>query len=484
MAARTDAGRLSDYNEDHFVARKDLDLYLVADGVGGLEAGELASQVACQLVEQAVRRDLEAGVPARRHDRVLANAVQEANRGLYDYGRTRPDRRGIGTTLTALWFHGDRVLFAYVGDSRICLFRDGRLRPLSRDEKAGRYRLAASLGQAPSLDVHLGMVRLRAGDRFLLSTDGLHGQVDPQETAAILDDQPQPHEACQRLVARANEAGGADNVTALVAHVERPDPPQPWRFSRVRFDATSPLARLCRRRVLVPAGVGVALALVALVLATALPRGSDERRAPSPAAGLAPLVHEVNRLAAEGRSGAATDSLKALLLEAVRRDLELDPQNLGLEPAARQLWTPAAAAAWAELTAPARRHLEPLEGSPAGELARTRLAEARQRLERAEERFRSGDCRAVADAVARFEQAAAQAVQRARSDIQDLKVRIADDIAVLGIRAADFPPESEMRRQLERRIEQARQALDRDELDAARAQVRAARRALSGEGPE
>ena len=176
-ASKTDTGRLSDHDEDYFVARRDLGLYLVADGVGGAEAGELASRVACQLVEKSIRGTLAADPPPASHSTILGNAIREASSGLLDYARREAGSGGVGTTLAALWLHGDRVLFAYVGDSRIYLYRQGRLRQLSRDEKAGRYRLAASLGSERPVDPHLGVIRLQPGDRFLLCTDGLYGSI-------------------------------------------------------------------------------------------------------------------------------------------------------------------------------------------------------------------------------------------------------------------------------------------------------------------
>jgi len=245
VAGKTDRGRLSDRNEDHLLARDDLGLYLVADGVGGLQAAGLASAVACRLIEQSLD-PLPSDTQPARHDEVLANAVREANRGLFGYGRSEVGGHGIGTTITALWFHGDRVLFAYVGDSRIYLHRRGVLRQLSRDEKAGQYRLAASLGQERRVGVHIGMVRLERGDRFLLCTDGLYGPLPSRRLTPILDAEDDPAQCCERLVYEANERGGPDNITALVADVVEADPPESWRFSSIRFDATSLPARLCR----------------------------------------------------------------------------------------------------------------------------------------------------------------------------------------------------------------------------------------------
>jgi serine/threonine protein phosphatase PrpC len=257
-AALTDVGILSENNEDWFLMAKDIDLYLVADGVGGLEAGELASHLACRLVEQAVRDGMR-GIEPPMYPQLLVKSIKDANKTIYQFGR-RKVRSSIGSTLTCLWFGEDRVIFAAVGDSRIYLFRDGRLRQLSKDQTTGDHRLTASLGLPASPEVQLGMVRLREADRFLLCSDGVHDPLDDPEISAMLDSFPEPSECCERLVKKANAEGGPDNITVLVADVVEPGERQRWRSKGVGLDATSVFAPLLSKPVLLAAGAVLVLA--------------------------------------------------------------------------------------------------------------------------------------------------------------------------------------------------------------------------------
>ena len=145
VAAKTDPGILSDHNEDHYVLCRHIGLYMVPDGVGGHSAGAVASRVGCGLIQKFVHEAIKSTDGPAQHDVALADAIAEANRSILELGERDQAKRGLGSTLVVLWFHGDRALFACVGDSRIYLLRDGELAQLSFDEKAGRYRLAASL---------------------------------------------------------------------------------------------------------------------------------------------------------------------------------------------------------------------------------------------------------------------------------------------------------------------------------------------------
>jgi len=262
-AARTDIGVMSENNEDWFLMAKDLGLYLLADGVGGLEAGEMASHLACRLIERFVREGMH-GVHPQRYPKLLLDAIAEANKTIYRFGR-RKVGAGIGTTLTTLWFDSDRVLFAAVGDSRIYLYRQGRLRCLTVDQAMGAHKLTASVGQPTTPEIQLGMVRVRSGDRFLLCSDGLHGPVPDHDISTSLDSFPDPAECCQRLIRKANDAGGPDNITVLVTDVVQPGERQPWRSKGVGPDVTSPLAKVLSRPVLI--AIGAVLVVAAAVAA-------------------------------------------------------------------------------------------------------------------------------------------------------------------------------------------------------------------------
>ena len=229
-AARSHVGLVRDGNEDAGFAGPYLQL--VADGVGGCAAGEVASATAAYVVSAMV-----AGAAATDLDDLLAEAVDEAHRLLRQGVAERPDRAGMATTLTAVVADGDRFALAHIGDSRAYLLRDGRLARLTSDHTfvqalvtAGRLDPAEVAGHPyrsvvlksldadhrPAPDVE--GVDLRCGDRLLLCSDGLTDFVPEEQVAELLliDDSD---EAADALVAAALEAGGRDNVTCLVADV-------------------------------------------------------------------------------------------------------------------------------------------------------------------------------------------------------------------------------------------------------------------------
>jgi len=477
VAAKTDKGRLCDHNEDYYVARRDLGLYMAADGVGGSEAGELASNVACRLVEQSVRDALGAGGPASRHDSILGNAIREANVGLYEYAQREGQNRGLGTTLTALWFHGDRVLFAYVGDSRIYLFRDGVLRQLSRDEKAGRYRLAASLGTERPAEPHLGMVRLRRGDRFLLCTDGLYGSMARKELTFILDSQREPVECCERLIFKANQCDGSDNITALVADVAEADPRQAWRFSRTRYDATSALARLVRLSWLLGVAVLIALGVLGVVLLGPRRHGGAPK-GPAVSARPALLAREANEKARAGDEAATLAALKDLIRAGVRERAVIPRAALGLDPAAARFLDQAAEAVWDEYFAPARQKLDALAGTPAESYAQGALRATRQRLDHVHRQFLDGDYRFVSETVGSLGKEVDTIIARAQGDLEQAKQRLAKAIEELRRKAAEFEPENPLRGTLERHVAAAAKALAAGKVSEATGEVDAAEAAL------
>jgi len=222
-AAATDIGLVREGNEDSYLV--DEPLFAVADGMGGHRGGEVASQLALETVEKLFQKGTGD----------LAEQVQEANRAVFE--RSVEDRKvaGMGTTLTAALVEGDRIRLAHVGDSRAYLLRDGELRRLTEDhtlvhrmvtegeiseEEAEahpqRSVLTRALGVDMVVDVDDDVVQVRSGDRLLLCTDGLTGMVSEEEIKEMLQGIADPSEAAERLVRRANEAGGVDNITVVV----------------------------------------------------------------------------------------------------------------------------------------------------------------------------------------------------------------------------------------------------------------------------
>jgi len=230
-AAVSDMGRVRDKNEDAFHA--DGRVFIVADGMGGHRAGEVASTGAIRefLRFERENRDLD---PLER----VRRGVLAANRALYDMAREDPSLEGMGTTFTvALAEEG--LHLGHVGDSRAYLWRKEKLRPLTRDHslvermvREGRIsRLEArlhpqrniilrALGIAEELEVDLRSLSVVPGDRMLLCSDGLTGLVEDDELEAVIGEEEDLEERCRRLVEMANRRGGADNITAVLVDFE------------------------------------------------------------------------------------------------------------------------------------------------------------------------------------------------------------------------------------------------------------------------
>ena len=238
--ARSDVGLLRDGNEDAMYAGPRL--LAVADGMGGHAAGEVASRVAIETVA-----GLDLDPPGSDLITALRDAVDAANAYLRDMVAADNALEGMGTTLTALLSAGARLGLVHVGDSRAYLLRDGALQQITHDhtfvqslvdegrispEEASthpqRSMITRALDGRGEVELDLSVREARAGDRYLLCTDGLSGVVS-EETMRDALTRPDPQEACDRLVELALRAGGPDNVTCIVADIveERAPEEQP-----------------------------------------------------------------------------------------------------------------------------------------------------------------------------------------------------------------------------------------------------------------
>ena len=218
-------------------------LFVVADGIGGNAGGEQASALAIDSVETFILGTFKwfAQFKGPEQDQVLAdfqNALSQANARVLAEAAERPALRGMGTTLTLAYSLNDVLFVAHVGDSRCYLCRDGLLYRLTRDhtlveemvrsgalaaKDVAKHRLRHVItnavgGESPDLKVEVHKLHLEDGDRILLCSDGLTEMLPDEEIKQVLHTEVEPEQACRRLVARANEAGGRDNVTAVVAH--------------------------------------------------------------------------------------------------------------------------------------------------------------------------------------------------------------------------------------------------------------------------
>lgn len=239
----TDIGRRRASNEDAYGYDEDLGLYVVADGMGGHAAGEVASREAVDTVisnvrrEAAVIRALAEGVrdeeTVRKGLRALEAAVQAATYLIFAIAENQPDQRGMGTTVSALLLTGDLGLTAQVGDSRVYQTRQDQTACLTEDhtlvawqikqgiisaEEAERSPhknvITRAVGSREYVQVDTRIFDVLPGDRYLLCSDGLHGYIEDSELAPILA--MTPESAVKRLIGIANERGGRDNITAIV----------------------------------------------------------------------------------------------------------------------------------------------------------------------------------------------------------------------------------------------------------------------------
>jgi serine/threonine protein phosphatase PrpC len=227
---RTDTGRQRRENEDSAMAQAPV--FVVADGMGGARAGEVASQLAVETFEQGLGG-------SGSGEELLAERVREANRAIYDKAAREPELQGMGTTLTAAYLDDSHLSIAHVGDSRAYLFRDGELKRLTQDhslvdelvrrgklteeqaaEHPQRSIITRALGIEPDVEVDTWSYPVRAGDVLLLCSDGLTSMVPESRMAEILGSAPTLERAAGKLIADANDAGGRDNITVVLFRLE------------------------------------------------------------------------------------------------------------------------------------------------------------------------------------------------------------------------------------------------------------------------
>jgi PPM family protein phosphatase len=257
---RTDVGRTREHNEDAFVVA-DLTtdnatlqpevrrhvlgpkgtLFMVADGMGGAAAGEIASAMAVEVLLNELRRNWMRGESNEPEDfvRSIKRATATANQQIHAYAASHPEYRGMGTTATIAGMLGPSIYLAQVGDSRAYLIRDGVARQITKDQslmqkliEAGelteeeaaqserRNIILQALGPEAAIKIDLTHQQIRRGDLLVLCSDGLSGQVGKDEIAQVLTEEPDLVNACKRLIDRANDAGGPDNITVIAARFD------------------------------------------------------------------------------------------------------------------------------------------------------------------------------------------------------------------------------------------------------------------------
>ncbi|NCC27831.1 MAG: serine/threonine-protein phosphatase [Gammaproteobacteria bacterium] len=244
-AWRTDRGRVRTGNEDAVAVDPALGFLIVADGIGGARAGEVASALAAEVIAKRFREHTACQMPSDAAQAFVERVIQDANLAILTLSKAEPDLSGMGTTVVVGSVGDAWLAFGYVGDSRLYRFREGRLEQLSRDhsfiqevvdqgffstrEDARRYGIGANiltraLGSSPKVKVSGGVADLARGDIFLFCTDGLTGMVPEdwlcQVLTASFGNDLDP--AAETLVRLANERGGADNITLALLRVGGP----------------------------------------------------------------------------------------------------------------------------------------------------------------------------------------------------------------------------------------------------------------------
>ncbi len=256
-AAATHVGRVRQSNEDRFYADAGAGIFVVADGMGGHAAGEVAAEIASTLIGKKLSAAADTGEMAKADAGTRAGsathqasaelaatleaAIAEADQRILDRARSDPACSGMGTTVTALCTRADSYVVGHVGDSRAYRLRDGRLERITRDhtlvqqevdrgtltdEQARTHPrsniLTRALGIAGRLEIDVYQGILEPGDRILLATDGLTTMLPDSEIAAILDSTAVAAASAEMLIDRANASGGIDNTTVIVIDLLKP----------------------------------------------------------------------------------------------------------------------------------------------------------------------------------------------------------------------------------------------------------------------
>jgi serine/threonine protein phosphatase PrpC len=258
----TDTGRVRDHNEDAIGCVKDIGLWVLADGMGGYNAGEVASGIAVKtiidLVSEACEREdrdeVEAGTGYMRQTIVLRDAIHRANKIINQTAQSQPQCEGMGTTLVACLFYDNRVSIAHVGDSRLYRMRDNRFEQITMDhsllqelvdrgfysqEEASRSTnrnyVTRALGVESSVEVEVQEIDVVKGDYILMCSDGLPDMVEDEDIHLTISTFNNNIDTIgQQLIKLANDNGGRDNVSVILVQVVDAFPANGGLLAKVR----------------------------------------------------------------------------------------------------------------------------------------------------------------------------------------------------------------------------------------------------------
>jgi len=243
----SDVGRVRPFNEDYHrvwqfeMSNGSMTLLAVADGMGGAAAGEVASKEAMTVLDESFSRYVDAlneGQAIVGIDKLIDKSIRLANRRVYGAAIRNEGRRGMGTTLTLVAVNGKKAFLGHVGDSRAYMVRDGKIYQLTKDhswveeqlekgliteEEAETHEwrnlITRALGTKPQVAPDIVEISIQKGDIFVVSTDGLHGLVTPEEILAEVTRTTDRQSSVEYLIALANERGGPDNITLVIGEV-------------------------------------------------------------------------------------------------------------------------------------------------------------------------------------------------------------------------------------------------------------------------
>lgn len=242
--ALSDNGLVRENNEDAWVAIPELDVYLVADGMGGHNAGEIAAVSCVEELAKILKKRLKRSLSLNLAEKLIAESIEEVNLAVHAKSHAKAEWQGMGCTLACLHFHPEGAIIGHVGDSRVYLFRSGKLFQLTRDDSlvmdlvdrgrmtqeeaslfGQKHIITKAIGTDPVLYPHVQVIEMEYGDQFMMCTDGLSDCVKREEIEAIMGRSLTLKDSVEHLIQRANLEGGHDNITIIqmsVSHAKLP----------------------------------------------------------------------------------------------------------------------------------------------------------------------------------------------------------------------------------------------------------------------
>lgn len=239
MIGKTDPGMVRDNNEDSIITRPDLGLAVLADGMGGHQAGEVASAMAIDLVNQFFENAAQRSGKLN-YSEIVSDSIMLANSAIFELSKNKPDCAGMGSTVVVTFFDGDKVYVGHVGDSRLYRFRDGDLQQVTEDhslvqelvsrgllskeeaiESTNKNLVTRALGIDESVEIDVAEEDWKPGDIYLLCSDGLNDVLRDEEISNIVaSSKDNLEQALDTLIKTVNEKGGPDNVSIILIQPE------------------------------------------------------------------------------------------------------------------------------------------------------------------------------------------------------------------------------------------------------------------------